>query len=60
MSRCINCEYAVMSVKDPRKCKCWKVAEEKRELISAFTENNCDDFKYGIMHNLQARAGWKP
>lgn len=58
--KCISCEYAVMSVKNTDMCKCWKVEPAKRELQNAMVEHKCNLFKYGVMHNLRIRIGWKP
>jgi hypothetical protein len=57
--KCIDCEFAVMSVKDPKMCKCWKVEPAKRELKNAMIKHECSNFKFGIMDNLRARVGWK-
>lgn len=59
--KCIDCEFAVMSVRDTQMCKCWlpKIEPENGELRNAMIEHKCKGFKFGIMDNLKARPGWK-
>jgi hypothetical protein len=58
--KCIDCEFAVMSVVDPKNCKCWWIEPEKREIKNAMTEIKCNGFKLGAMDNVKKRIGWKP
>jgi hypothetical protein len=57
--KCLDCEHAVMSVKDQKMCKCWKVEPAKRELKNAIIEHKCKLFKYLLMDQAKVRMGWK-